>query len=214
MKWIAFFLLAVNLLVWWLPQWPGNGGADSSSGGALPRVTSLKTSGPVVPLPEPGAETLCVRAGWFDSDAEAKAAGEAVGLDYVVEEQEVELAPLNWVLIPPQPEQAAMDQFRALSARGVESYVVASGEYRNAISLGLFESREAAETVLAEKKRDNLNVVLAKFPRNRIGYALVFDVESDRETETVQAVEAEIGKNFEFVESGTCKGVATPKKNP
>ena len=91
MKWIAFFLLAVNLLVWWLPQWQGVGGTDPSSGGALPRVSSLKTSEPVVPVPEPGTETLCVRAGWFDSDAEARAAGEAAGLDYVVEEQEVEL---------------------------------------------------------------------------------------------------------------------------
>src|SRR5690554_7139653 len=116
MKWIAFFLLAVNLLVWWLPQWQGVGGADSSSGGALPRVTSLKTSEPMAPVPEPGVETLCVRAGWFDSDAEARAAGEAAGLDYVVEEQEVELVPRNGAWFPPQPDQPPMDKFGALSA--------------------------------------------------------------------------------------------------
>src|SRR5690554_387959 len=116
MKWIAFFLLAVNLLVWWLPQWQGVGGADSSSGGALPRVTSLKTSEPMAPVPEPGVETLCVRAGWFDSDAEARAAGEAAGLDYVVEEQEVELAPLNWVLIPPSRDRGGWARFGPLWA--------------------------------------------------------------------------------------------------
>jgi hypothetical protein len=67
---------------------------------------------------------------------------------------------------------------------------------------------------MAEKKQANLNVVLAKFPRNRLGYALVFEVESMAESEWVQAVEAETGYEFDFVESNACEGVARPEKNP
>ncbi len=212
MKWLAFLLLMVNLLVWWLPERVFAPGSPESARGALPRVVSLRPDEPATDAMRPSR--VCVRAGWFDSEKTAVAAAEAAGLDYVVEQQEVELPPLNWVLIPPQPEQDAKSQFRELYDRGVESYVVSAGEYRNAISLGLFESLEAAQNVLAEKKQDNLNVVLAKFPRNRIAYALAFDVESGREIEQVQAVETEIGKKFEFVEHSACKGVATPKKNP
>ena len=126
-----------------------------------------------------------------------------------------ELPPLHWVLIPPQPPEAARAQFRELYLQGVESYIVSRGNYRNAISLGLFESLEAAQSVMAEKKQANLNVVLADFPRNRLGYALVFEVESMAESEWVQAVgETETGYEFDFVESDTCEGVARPEKNP
>ncbi|HLV77069.1 MAG TPA: hypothetical protein VKY53_03985 [Marinobacter sp.] len=212
MKWTAFILLVLNLVIWWLPQWAGAQSGVSGPGGALPRVASLKSSeAPPETLPEARA---CVRAGWFDGGAEARAAGELVDVPFSVYEQQVEQAPLHWVLIRPQPEADARAQHQALMAEGVESYVVASGEHQNAISLGLFKSREAAEAVLAEKKQDNLDVVLAKFPRNRIGYGLVLEVESGQETELVQSVEAEIGKKFEFIESSTCKGVATSKENP
>ena len=92
--------------------------------------------------------------------------------------------------------------------------MVTEGPNRNAISLGLFESEQAASTVVEQKKRENLNVVLAKFPRNRIGYALVFEVEPTAKSPGLQAVEAEFGKKFEFVERVACKGVASPDKNP
>ena len=212
MRWAALILMTINVALWFAPGWvePDNVVLDGS--GVLPRVISLKPDSPEASTVAPGL--VCVSLGWFESPERAASVGKELGRAYRVESRAEELPPLHWVLIPPQPDEAARNQFRSLAIQGVESYIVAQGEYRNAISLGLFESLQAAESVLAEKKAANLNVVLAKFPRNRIGYALVFDVESGRETETVQAVEAETGIKFDLIESKTCEGVATPEKNP
>ena len=78
------------------------------------------------------------------------------------------------------------------------------GENRNAISLGLFESRAAAISVLEEKKRQNLNAILANFPRNQISYALVFKAEPDLAKDLVQAVKTDYGTDFDFVEINPC----------
>jgi hypothetical protein len=133
---------------------------------------------------------------------------------FTVEEVERELPPLHWVLIPPQPEDVALRQFRDIQRQGIDSYLVTEGENRNAISLGLFESRESAISVLEEKKRQNLNAVLVNFPRNQISYALSFEAEPELAEELVQAVKADYGSNFDFVEIRPCEGVATPEKNP
>lgn len=212
MRLVALVLLLANLAVWFAPGLIPPVTYEASAGGILPRVASLKLSDSSEQAPLPPTE--CVRVGWFDSREDATAFAERVGEHFRIEERERELPPLNWVMIPPQPREVALSQFRDLFSRGVESYVVTEGEYRNAISLGLFESRAAAESVLEEKKQQNLNVVLVNFPRNRIGYALVFDVEPARETEVVQAVEAESHSNFDFVEIYACEGVASPEKNP
>ncbi|MET4028432.1 hypothetical protein ABIE59_003979 [Marinobacter sp. MBR-99] len=210
MRLLSLLLLLANLAVWLAPGWLPPVAYEPSAGGVLPRVASLKVPGES----EPTQAGECLRIGWFDSGEAASAFAARIGEPFRLEERERELPPLNWVMIPPQPRDVALSQFRNLYSRGVESYVVTEGEYRNAISLGLFESRSAAESVLEEKKRQNLNVVLVNFPRNRIGYALVFDVEPARETEVVQAVEAESHSNFDFVEIYACEGVASPEKNP
>lgn len=160
----------------------------------------------------------CVRIGWLESREGAEALIAAVdgfrSLEVAVEEVERERTPLNWVLIPPQPSERALRQFRAIQRQGIDSYLVTEGEYRNAISLGLFESREAAISVLEEKKRQNLNAVLAKYDRNQISYALDFSAEPDLAENLVQAVTSEYGKNFDFIENNPCEGVATPEKTP
>ncbi|WP_203301824.1 hypothetical protein [Marinobacter sediminum] len=164
-----------------------------------------------VELSEQGADMpalVCGRLGLIPSLNTAKAlvagqpmAGE-VGLDW----QEVirELPSFHWVIIPPQPPAVALKQFRDIQRQGIDSYLVTEGENRNAISLGLFESREAAISVLEEKKRQNLNAVLANFPRNQISYALVFKAEPDLVKDVVQAVKTDYGADFDFVEINPC----------
>ncbi|NWO04782.1 MAG: hypothetical protein HLX50_03520 [Alteromonadaceae bacterium] len=105
-------------------------------------------------------------------------------------------------------------QLRELRALGSEAWLVTQGEHQNGISLGLFESEPAARAVITQKKRENLDVILAKFPRNRLGYALVFEVGPAAKSPWLQTVEAEFGEKFEIVEPASCKGVARPKKTP
>lgn len=214
MKWIVIILVLINLAAWLVPEWIKPPPYVEVSSGTLPRVSSLKLERPPSESHEQGNGCLRIILGMFESREDAEEVAAGFQYEVGIMEVEQELPPLHWVLIPPQPPEVARAQFRELYLQGVESYIVSGGEYRNAISLGLFESLDAAQSVLAEKKRANLNVVLAKFHRNRLGYALVFEVESMAESEWVQAVEAETGYEFDFVESNACEGVARPEKNP
>lgn len=220
MRWLALVLVAINLGVWQLSDYanvvtqPG-----SAEGGSLPRVASLKVQDDPVSTPRsvPG-ERVCVRVGWVNSLEAAESLKQhsafagASGLS--LEKVERPLPSLHWVIIPPQPPSVALEQFRDMQRQGVDSYLVTDGENKNAISLGLFESHDAAITVLEEKKGKNLNVVLVNFDRNQISYALSFETEPDLVKEMVQAVEVDYGAEFDFVEVNRCESVATPENNP
>jgi len=220
MKRLALMLMLLNVCVWYgLNSFPEYSSASSMATGTLPRVAELR----VVysdPLTVPGASEArkCVMVGWFatvgDAEAIAKKERSLEYLHYQVVETERERSPLHWVIIPPQPEKIALAQSRKLRKQGVDSYLVTQGSNRNAISLGLFESREAAISVLEEKKHQNLNAILANFPRNQISYALSFEVSSEFVEKQIQAAEADYGNEFDFVEINTCEGVATSVKNP
>lgn len=221
MRWLALVLVLVSIGIYYLPDFAGpSGGMAKVASGSLPRVASLKSSEPRNEAGEATEQSgpSCVRLGWIESAERAgrlvenQPLAEEVG--FTVEEVQRELPPLRWVLIPPQPEDVALRQFRDIQRQGIDSYLVTEGENRNAISLGLFESRESAISVLEEKKRQNLNAVLVNFPRNQISYALSFEAEPELAEELVQAVTADYGSNFDFVEIRPCEGVATPEKNP
>ncbi|WP_449287602.1 hypothetical protein [Marinobacter sp. PE14] len=224
MRWLAVVLVLVSIAIYYLPDVVGpSGGMTNVASGSLPRVASLKSSGPEdsgVGLGAPAGESemYCARFGWIETAERARSLVDSQPLaeeaGFRVEEVERELAPLHWVLIPPQPEAVALRQFRDIQRQGIDSYLVTEGENRNAISLGLFESRESAISVLEEKKRQNLNAVLVNFPRNQISYALSFEAEPELAKELVQAVKADYGSNFDFVEIRPCEGVATPEKSP
>ncbi len=222
MRWLALVLVLVSIGIYYLPDFVGpSGGMAKVASGSLPRVASLKSPDPgndAVAIPSGRSDSSCVRLGWIETAERARRLvakqplAEEAG--FKVEEVERELPPLHWVLIPPQPEAVALHQFRDIQRQGIDSYLVTEGENRNAISLGLFESRESAISVLEEKKRQNLNAVLVNFPRNQISYALSFEAEPELAKELVQAVKADYGSNFDFVEIRPCEGVATPEKNP
>ncbi len=224
MRWLALLLLFLSVGLYYLPEYLGpSGGIAKIASGSLPRVVSLKSPAPEASPDEvvPSQETpvlSCVRLGWIETAERTRElinsqplASEA---GFAVEEVGRELPPLHWVLIPPQPRAVALRQFQDIQRQGIDSYLVTEGENRNAISLGLFEHRESAISVLEEKKRQNLNAVLVNFPRNQISYALTFEAEPDFAEELVQAVKADYGSKFDFVEIRPCEGVATPEKNP
>lgn len=222
MRWLALVLVLVSIGIYYLPDFVGpSGGMAKVASGSLPRVASLKSLDPrndAVAIPSGRSDLSCVRLGWIEAAERARrlVANQPLAEEagFKVEEVERELPPLHWVLIPPQPEAVALRQFRDIQRQGIDSYLVTEGENRNAISLGLFESRESAISVLEEKKRQNLNAVLVNFPRNQISYALSFEAEPELAEELVQAVKADYGSNFDFIEISPCEGVATPEKNP
>lgn len=220
MRWFALALVVLNVGVWQLGDSVKVGVPPAPAAyGSLPRVASLKVQvEPASSAQSLSGELACVRIGWIESLEAARALAEnrlfVQASDLSVEKVDRPLPSLHWVIIPPQPPGAALEQFQDMQGQGIDSYLVTGGENKNAISLGLFESRNAAISVLEEKKHQNLNAILANFPRNQISYALSFEVSSEFVEEQIQAVEEDYGVNFDFIEIKACEGVATPEKNP
>lgn len=223
MKWLALILVLINGAVWvagdlWMPDRSRIVAPTQT----LPRVSTLKVDASQDPLQAAGSVAapeipVCIRLGWFETADSARDTYRALGSPggaMMVEEQERTLEPLHWIIVPPQPDEQAQRLFNDLQRRGIDSYLVAHGENRNAISLGLFQSKAAAERVLATKKRQNLNAVLAMFPRNQLSYALVFEVARSDYAGHWDGRIDDYRDDFEMVEIGRCEGVATPPENP
>lgn len=242
MRWLAVILLVANIGLWYYAGMsPPVSTRDSQ--GRLPRVSDLRLGEEARPdsparetaavdVPEPDSSRMavepvtdpqpekaryCVRLGWFKSRDQASAVAADIVPDnqaFRIEEQESELPPLHWVLIPSQPSEQALNQFREIQRQGIDSYLVTEGEHRNAISLGLFESREAAKRVLRQRNAQNLNAVLAMFPRNQLSYALFFEAGFVPGSKELEAVQADYDSQYEMAEIERCEGVATAEKSP
>lgn len=188
-----------------------------------PAVEPLKSLKPVEapPLPqsdEVPASAACVQLGWFESDqeaAQARARDPRIPEAARVVEVSVPLPPFHWVLLPPaESREAAYESFRELRARGIDAYLVMEGPQENAVSLGLFESRRAAENVLSQRQSQGLEAILASFPRNQIRYALFFEAPAEGPENGQAAMLEGLESEFESVVKSRCEGVATPQKNP
>lgn len=178
--------------------------------------------GPDVADSDPdSAVEACFGIGWFDERSDARAyrselREEAPSLDFLgIRERSEPLEPFHWVIIPPLPSRdEAMTRHRELVEAGIEAYVVPSGERENAISLGLFRSRQSAEQVLRQRQAENIDARLVKFPRNRISYALVFQGVAEPAIPDPDTASGRSDGELQLIEFSACEGVATTEKNP
>ena len=220
MKGVAAFLVLLNILVfayiWYQHGSEASNASPLSVNGTLPRVDVLAQ--PVsLPLQDAGGEhdvkdavnIHCARVGWFASREEADAAFDqlAAGVGvYRIEERSESLPPYHWVMVPPQEREAALELYRGLRARGIDAYLIPGGEYVDGVSLGLFESLASAERVMRQRIQQNIDARLVMLPRNRISYALVFEV--GNQSELGDATHG--AEMYEIYEYFPCKSVATP----
>ena len=134
----------------------------SAPAAAEPPQPPLSGRGDSPPLIREGREglsakpdALCMEWGEFSGAdlARATAALSTLQLGDKLSQRQVEYAIGYWVYIPPQKNKAAVSQKIAqLKARGVDEYFVVpdAGPWLNAISLGVFKTREAAQHFLDE----------------------------------------------------------------
>lgn len=167
------------------------------------------------------AAGACFGVGWFNEREDALAYYNELrerdsSPDFLgVRERSESLEPFHWVIIPPLPSrEKAMTRYRELVQAGIEAYVVPSGERENAISLGLFRSRQSAEQVLRQRQAENIDARLVKFPRNRISYALVFQGVADPAIPDPDTTSGRSDGELQLIEFSACEGVATTEKNP
>jgi SPOR domain len=144
---VANLLLAAYALLTPLPRSPDAGLLDSQLNADKIRIV------PPRPAVIPARQGACIEWGAF-SAAELPAAREAIGaLDLGARVSAVEVQTIAgwWVYIPPLKSRAEVERKVAeLTELGVDEYfTVENGEeMRNAISLGIFRSEEAANNYL------------------------------------------------------------------
>jgi hypothetical protein len=73
-----------------------------------------------------------------------------------------------WVYLPPfGSRDAALRQFRELQARGLDSYLITQGDLANGVSLGIFSSKDSADSLLERIRAMGYGAELRELIRER-----------------------------------------------
>lgn len=180
------------------------------------RVKLMKAAaGPVVERPKPSstktasaAPSACVEWGVFAGPAVTKAENALARLELPASQVERTVADSGgyWVYMPPLKTQAEIDRkIGELKALGVTEFFVVqdAGQWRNAISLGIFRSEDAAQAFLAKLKERGVRSAIAARRENFLKQIAFFVREP---SEATVAKLAEIQQEFPGTEikAGPC----------
>ncbi|WLD57799.1 SPOR domain-containing protein [Salinispirillum sp. LH 10-3-1] len=178
MRWIAITLLGFNLLLaaWYLFVPRDQIGAVVSSSAPALAHNNIKLAESIastnLAVPRGGAsspEQQCAFIGRFAARQDAVGVRDRLaGLEITttVVEAAVPDAPLWWVYIPPFSTTAEAERgLRVLAQANVESFLVSEGEFRNAISLGYFRSRDNAQGLRDRLAAEGQNAMLREIQR-------------------------------------------------
>lgn len=162
MKWITWALLVANLAVAGFfvgrDYWP-QAVSDQAAPMNVDRLSLRRQNGPAEKEEAPpprvaAAETLCVEWRGLNRDEFALVRDQlkALSSERVMSFTEVPLSTRRWVIFPPLPSpEASAAKLSELAAAGVQdAFVVKDGAWRNAISLGLYATDEAAQRRVRE----------------------------------------------------------------
>lgn len=131
---------------------------------------------------------------------------EIVNLEYL-------LPTLYWVYIRPlSNEAAAVKELNALQSSEIDSYLVTEGDYKNAISLGVFSQGESAN-VVARKVRAlgyKVEVVLREKTKEQIWLSLEQGVSGQKITELMEKLKKE--NILLKTQEKSCQAVASLKR--
>lgn len=158
MRLLFYILLAANLVllgVVWLRPPQTSPDADLLNQQIKPEKVRIIAARPLV---APTIKTACLEWGPFGTGEvkPAQSALEALQPDIAISQREVQTVVGFWVYIPPLDTRSEVDhKIAELRKLGVEEYyaVESQGPMRNAISLGIFKTEEAANAYL-ERLRD------------------------------------------------------------
>lgn len=189
MKWLALSLFIANIAVaagflsvdaWMgkpaLSQAPLN--ADKLSLRSTARAPVLADRNPINP-PSPG---LCVEWRGLEPAEFVRAREQLKSMtgDHVMSFTEMPLENRQWVVFPPLPSRgAAQAKLDELSTVGVtDIFIVQSGSWANALSLGLYANEEMARRRVRELEEKNVHGLRIE-PQPKQGTAYYFVIRSD-----------------------------------
>jgi hypothetical protein len=153
---------------------------------------------------------VCLEWGNFNDveTAAAIAALEPLQLGKQLSQRQVELALAYWVYLPPLPTRSAAEKKVAeLKTQGLKDFlIIADGPQKNAISLGVFKTDEAANTFLETIKAKGVrNAVAGGRPQFIQRHILVLRDPQPAQAEQLQALKRDFPGSE--VRIGPCNGV-------
>ena len=177
---------------------------------------SSKSIPPAASRTAPVVPAACLEWGNFAGPNVARAEGALAQLDLPAGQVErvVTDADGYWVHIPPLKTRAEADRkARELRDLGVTEFLVVqdAGQWRNAISLGIFRTDEAAQTFLAKLKQQGVRSAIAARRENFLKHVAFHVREPDEETVARVTALQQYFPGSE-VKAGPCPAAATADK--
>ncbi len=182
MRWIFWFLMVVNLVVFVVvllqkqvvteSEAPVQHPAIQNDVKALELLPEVAKVADVAPAESMSVQTavmneadaMCTLVGPFDALLHAEYLVEnarALGVEGEVSQVETPGDTTYWVHLPPElSRKAALRRLHELQSKGIDSYVIPKGELENGISFGMFSKKTLADNLLASLQAQGYDVEL------------------------------------------------------
>ncbi|WP_371232889.1 SPOR domain-containing protein [Pseudomonas sp. QE6] len=148
---------------------------------------------------EERARLLAQRLISLDVQASVQTVDAAAGMDY-------------WVYLPPlASRQASLWQLRELQARKIDSYIITEGDLADGISLGIFQRKDSADSIVERLKSAGYDALIRELARSQHDYWVQVAPESSRLVD--DSLVRQLGSDFPELQKQTmpCKSVASPQ---
>lgn len=146
---------------------------------------------------EDRAKQLVQRLLSLDVQASVQAVNAAAGMDY-------------WVYLPPlASRQASLWQLRELQARKIDSYIITEGDLTDGISLGIFQRKDSADSIVERLKAAGYDALIRELARSQHDYWAQVAPESGRLVD--DSLVRQLASDFPELQKQTmpCKSVAS-----
>lgn len=148
---------------------------------------------------EERARQLVQRLLSLDVQASVQTVDAAAGVDY-------------WVYLPPlASRQASLWQLRELQARKIDSYIITEGDLTDGISLGIFQRKDSADSVVERLKSAGYEALVRELARSQHDYWAQITPESARLLD--DSLVRQLRPDFPELQKQRmpCKNVASPQ---
>ncbi|WP_448679031.1 SPOR domain-containing protein [Pseudomonas nicosulfuronedens] len=146
---------------------------------------------------EDRARQLMQRLLSLDVQASVQTVDAAAGVDY-------------WVYLPPlASRQASLWQLRELQARKIDSYIITEGDLTDGISLGIFQRKDSADSIVERLKAAGYDALVRELARSQHDYWVQVAAESGRLVD--ESLVRQLASDFPDLQKQTmpCKSVAS-----
>lgn len=226
MRWFFLFLLALNVFyyVWHQQQAPLRPKEIAplslfhseqknirllSESAEAPQRRQVDENPAAAPVPT----SACVFLGSFQAEDRARQLVQRLlSLDVQSSVQTVDASAGvdYWVYLPPlASRQASLWQLRELQARKIDSYIITEGDLTDGISLGIFQRKDSADSVVERLKGAGYDALVRELARSQHDYWAQVAPESARLID--DALVLQLAPDFPELQKQTmpCKNVAS-----